>query len=194
MWLVVGLGNPGPEYAGNRHNVGFMVVDALASRWRADSFRSKWSSQYAQAAVGAERVVLQKPMQYMNLSGQAAAAAARFYQIPPEQVLVIHDELDLEFGTLRLKKDGGAAGHNGLRSLIACLGSPEFLRLRFGVGKPARGPGADHVLSDFSKHERSQLDDLLILACDMAEATVREGLTAAMNRHHARPKPPKKED
>src|ERR671933_2453806 len=153
--LVVGLGNPGREYERNRHNVGRMVVDELARR-HGGSWRGKFSGQLADVRIDGHRVALLKPETYMNESGRAVAAAARFYKLAPESILVVHDDGDLDLGRLQVRRGGGLAGHNGLRSVAQHLGTPEFLRLRIGVGRPERGdprPLADYVLSDFEPHE-----------------------------------------
>jgi PTH1 family peptidyl-tRNA hydrolase len=145
VWLVVGLGNPGREYASHRHNVGFLVVEELASRLRADAFRDKFSAQWTRgacrsgAAGGDEQVVLLQPQTFMNESGRSVQPAAAFFKVEPGNVLVVHDELDLPFGDVRLKMGGGHAGHNGLRSIIQHLGTSDFPRLRFGVGRPPPG-------------------------------------------------------
>ena len=183
--LIAGLGNPGPKYAGNRHNVGFMVVDELARRWGASSFRDKFKGEFTKVAVGDHDVVLLKPMTYMNLSGESVQAAMRFFKVPTEQVLCVHDELDLEFGVVRLKTGGGTAGHNGLRSMVEHCG-PGFVRCRVGIGRPQRGRPESYVLSDFDSLERVELGAVLELAADMAETTVREGPKKSMNRHHGR--------
>jgi PTH1 family peptidyl-tRNA hydrolase len=148
MHLVVGLGNPGPKYSGNRHNVGFMVVDRLASRWSAAAFRDKFRAATTKAQLGADEVVLLKPQTFMNLSGESVQPAMAFYKVPLAQVLCVHDELDLEFGVLRIKAGGGTAGHNGLKSMVQHCGGNDFLRLRVGIGRP-QGRTESHVLSDF---------------------------------------------
>src|SRR3989442_7685774 len=153
--LVVGLGNPGREYARNRHNVGWMVVEELARRHGA-SWRSKSNAQLAELQLDGHKVALLKPETFMNESGRSVAAAARFYKVEPDAILVVHDEIDLEPGRLQARLGGGLAGHNGLRSIAAQLGTSDFLRLRVGVGRPQRGdprPLADYVLSDFDPAE-----------------------------------------
>src|SRR4051794_30025554 len=183
MHLVVGLGNPGREYEGNRHNVGFQVVELLAQRARAPAARAKFGAELSEGTLGGERVVLCRPMEFMNLSGQAVARAAGFWKIPPAQVVVVHDELDVPFGRLKLGQGGGAGGHNGVRSIIADLGTPDFARVRFGVGRPPPGwQGADYVLADFTRAELKELPDLVSLAADAVEEIVTHGLTTAMNR------------
>jgi PTH1 family peptidyl-tRNA hydrolase len=148
--LIVGLGNPGPRYANNRHNVGFMVVDQLARDAGTTVSRAKFKGHYATANVAGQPVALLKPQTFMNLSGQSVSPARTFFNVPNQGIFVIHDEIDLPYGTVKLKVGGGHAGHNGLRSLIAQLGGRDFVRLRVGVGRPAHGAVADFVLSDFS--------------------------------------------
>jgi PTH1 family peptidyl-tRNA hydrolase len=184
--LVAGLGNPGPKYAGNRHNVGFMVVDELARRWGAPRSRSKCKGELTKVAVGGQDVVLLKPMTYMNRSGESVQAAMQFFKVPVGQVACIHDELDLELGVVRLKVGGGTAGHNGLRSVIQHCGSPDFLRCRVGIGRPERGRPEHYVLSDFGSLERAELGTVLELAADVIETAILEGPREAMNRHHGR--------
>ena len=180
--LVVGLGNPGREYERNRHNVGFMVADELARR-HGGSWRGKFSGRLAEIRVDDHRVGLLKPETYMNESGRSVSAAARFFKVEPDAILVVHDEGDLEPGRLQARRGGGLAGHNGLRSVAASLGTPEFLRLRVGVGRPERGdrrPLADFVLSDFEPHEDA--GSIVARAADAVEALDAEGLEAAQRQ------------
>jgi PTH1 family peptidyl-tRNA hydrolase len=163
-----------------------MVVDELARRWGAPSFRDKFKGEFAKVAVGDEDVVLLKPMAYMNLSGEAVQAAMQFFKVPLGRVLCVHDELDLEFGVVRLKIGGGTAGHNGLRSMVEHCGGPDFVRCRVGIGRPDRGRPEHYVLSDFNSLERVELGMVLELAADMVETAAREGARQAMNRHHSR--------
>lgn len=187
MLLVVGLGNPGPKYAGNRHNVGFMVVDHLAARLGAPAYREKFKGLVTKAPLGSDDIVLLKPMTFMNLSGESAQPAAAFYRLEVSQVLVVHDELDLPFGTLRLKSGGGTAGHNGLKSMLSQLGDPGYARLRFGIGRPPSGSPVGYVLGDFSASDRAELPELLDRAADGIEAVVRAGLMPTMNAFNQRP-------
>jgi peptidyl-tRNA hydrolase, PTH1 family len=190
-WLVVGLGNPGPEYARNRHNVGFMIADLLAARLGARFSRHRKAvAEVAEARLGvgldAPRVVLAKPMTYMNLSGGPVAGLAQFYKVPVERILAVHDELDIPYGQLRLKVGGGESGHNGLRSMSRSLGSKEYLRARFGIGRPpGRQDPADYVLSDFSAAERKDLEFFVDRAADAVEAVLARGLEWAQNAYHA---------
>jgi PTH1 family peptidyl-tRNA hydrolase len=190
MYLVVGLGNPGEQYADNRHNLGFMVVDELARRGRAAPPREKFGAALAEATVAGQRVLLCKPLEYMNVSGQAVARVAGFWKVGVPDVVVVHDELDLPFERLKLGAGGGPGGHNGIKSIIAALGDPGFVRVRVGIGRPA--PGRDPaawVLSDFSRAEAAVLPDLIGRAADAVELIASDGLTTAMNRFNGKPKP-----
>jgi peptidyl-tRNA hydrolase, PTH1 family len=188
MWLIVGLGNPGREYAGNRHNAGFMVVDELDRRWGPLSFRRKFGGQLAEARVAGEKALLLKPQSFMNCSGQVVGPAVGFFQLEPANLIVIHDELDLDFGRLKVKVGGGHGGHNGLRSLFADLGTPEFVRVRLGIGRPPpRMEGADYVLQSFSRTEAKELPFLLGEAADAVELILQAGVTSAMNRFNPKP-------
>ncbi|MGE5691357.1 MAG: aminoacyl-tRNA hydrolase [Pseudomonadota bacterium] len=180
--LVVGLGNPGREYARTRHNVGFMVADELARRAGA-TFRAKFNGELAEARMDGARIALLKPQTYMNESGRAVGAAARFYKVEPDAVLAVHDEGDFDLGRLQVRLGGGLAGHNGLRSLASHLRTQEFLRLRIGVGRPGRGDPrdlADYVLSDFGPEDDA--DALVGRAADAVEVLLRDGLVEAQHR------------
>ena len=187
-WLVVGLGNPGREYAGNRHNVGFMVADLLAARVGAKFGRSKRAhAEVAEGRLGfgGPKVILVKPLTYMNLSGAPVSQLAQFFKVPVDNVLAVHDELDVPFGEIRAKRGGGEGGHNGLRSMSKSLGSKEYARVRFGIGRPpGRQDPADYVLSDFSGADRKELPFLLDRAADVVEAVVLEGVEWAQNKYH----------
>ncbi len=196
MLLLVGLGNPGREYASHRHNVGFMAIDELARRAKADAFREKFSGEYARGELLDEQLILLKPMTYMNESGRSVQAAMTFFKVPAKDVIVLHDELDLPFGDVRLKMGGGHAGHNGLRSIMAVAG-PDFGRLRLGIGRPPpgfRGEIADYVLSSFDAIERATLPDVLKTGGDTVLDVIRRGFDAAMNARNTRPKPKKPKD
>jgi PTH1 family peptidyl-tRNA hydrolase len=162
-----------------------MVIDELARRWGAPRSREKFKGEFSKVAVGGEEIVLLKPMTYMNLSGESVQAAMQFFKVPLEQVVCIHDELDLEFGVVRLKDGGGTAGHKGLRSMVAHCG-PGFVRCRVGIGRPQHGRPEQYVLSDFNSLERAELGLALELAADMVDTSVRNGVRQAMNRHHDR--------
>jgi peptidyl-tRNA hydrolase, PTH1 family len=182
--LVVGLGNPGREHAQNRHNVGWMVIDELARR-HGGSFKGKFSGQLAEVRDGDLRLGLLKPELYMNLSGRSVAPAVRFFKVPAEQLLVVHDEGDFDLGRLQARAGGGLAGHNGLRSIAQELGTQDFLRLRIGVGRPERGdprPLADYVLSNFEPHDDAEA--IVSRAADAVETIAREGLESAQRRFH----------
>lgn len=184
--LVAGLGNPGREYARTRHNIGFMVCDELARR-HGGSFRSKFSGDLAEVRIEGRKAALLKPQTYMNESGRSVGAAARFFKLPAEQLLVLHDEADLEPGRLQARLGGGLAGHNGLRSIAQHLKTQEFLRLRIGVGRPERGdprPVADFVLSPFDEH--IDVEALVARAADAVETLAREGLDETQNRFNER--------
>ena len=192
MWMIVGLGNPGAQYASNRHNVGFMLVDAFARELNADAWKSKFSSEWCKARAKGEDLGLFKPQTFMNLSGQSVQPAASFLKIDAANILVVHDELDLPFGDVRLKVGGGHAGHNGLRSIIQCLGTPEFVRLRIGIGRPPpgfTGAVADFVLANFSADERPNLADVLSRAGSSVLDVLARGVTPAMNSLNTKPKP-----
>lgn len=185
-WLIAGLGNPGPGYAGNRHNAGFMVVDALEERAGARFRAHKGRAEVAVGRLADRQAVLVKPRSYMNLSGGPVAAVRDFYKVPLERVVVVHDDLDLDFGVLRVKQGGGAGGHNGLRSLTQSLGGPGYLRVRFGIGRPpGRMDPAAYVLRDFSAAERADLAVDIERAADAVESLLRHGLTTTQNEIHA---------
>ncbi|CAN5300836.1 aminoacyl-tRNA hydrolase [soil metagenome] len=194
-WMVVGLGNPGPKYAANRHNIGFKVVEELASK--AGSSSSSWKravkgAETTTVLLGMHRVVLVKPLEFMNLSGFAVQRAMAFHTVAIERLLVVHDEIDLDFGILRLKNGGGHGGHNGLRSIMAQLGEGSFARLRMGVGRddvrsrPGSQDTADWVLGDFPKAHAAIVAAMISAACEDIETTVDKGIVPAMNQHNAR--------
>lgn len=186
LWLVVGLGNPGPSYAKNRHNAGFMVLDVLAARagGRFKSHRAR--ADVLEGRLAGTRVVLAKPRTFMNESGGPVKGLRDFYKVPVERVVVVHDELDIPFGAVRLKQGGGDNGHNGLRSVTRSLGAKEYPRVRFGVGRPpGRMDAAAFVLKDFSATERKELDLEVDRAADAVEALLTDGLAAAQNAFHA---------
>lgn len=183
--LVVGLGNPGPSYAGNRHNVGAMVADLLAERIGGKFKSHKAGADVLEGRLAGARTILAKPRSYMNLSGGATAGLARFFKIPPAAVIVVHDELDLPPQTVRVKQGGGEGGHNGLRSISNSLGTKDYLRVRFGIGRPpGRQDPADFVLKDFSSTERKELPVDLENAADAVESLIRIGLLETQNRLH----------
>ncbi|MEU8609657.1 aminoacyl-tRNA hydrolase [Actinoplanes sp. NPDC048791] len=187
-WLVVGLGNPGREYAGNRHNVGFMVAELLASRVGGKFGRHKRAvAEVAEGRLGfgGPKLILVKPLTFMNLSGAPVVALAQFFKVPVDNIVAVHDELDVPYGQVRVKRGGGEGGHNGLRSMSKSLGSKEYARVRFGIGRPpGRQDPADYVLSDFAGAERKELEFLVDRAADVVEAVVLEGVEWAQNKYH----------
>ncbi len=185
VWLVVGLGNPGPGHAGNRHNVGFMVTDVLAGRMSGRFKSHKSRADVLEGRLAGVRVVLAKPRTYMNESGGPVSALRDFFKVPPDRLVVVHDELDLPFGGLRLKFGGGDNGHNGLKSIRRSVGSGEFHRVRFGIGRPpGRMDAAVFVLRDFGTAERKDLDLEVDRTADAVEALVTEGLERAQNAYN----------
>ena len=185
-WLIAGLGNPGPEYAGNRHNAGQMVVDLLAERMGTRFKAHRTRNEVADGRLAGVPVTLAKPRTYMNLSGGPVAALAAFYKIPPERIVAVHDELDIPFGAVRLKRGGGDNGHNGLRSVTQALGTNEYNRARFGIGRPpGRMDAATFVLRDFSAAERKELPFLIDRCADAVETLLSKGLAVAQNTFHA---------
>jgi PTH1 family peptidyl-tRNA hydrolase len=186
-WLIVGLGNPGAPYQGNRHNVGQMVLDELAGRMGAGFKTHKARAQVVEGrlGIGGPRVVLAKPMSYMNVSGGPVSALANFYGITPDHVVAVHDEIDIPFNTVKLKLGGGEGGHNGLRDMSKALGTKDYLRVRVGVGRPpGRMDTADFVLRDFGTSELKELPFLLDEAADAVELLLRDGLPAAQQKFH----------
>jgi PTH1 family peptidyl-tRNA hydrolase len=184
-WLVAGLGNPGPSYAGNRHNAGYLTADVLAARAGVRFRAAKFRAATAEGRVAGSGVIIVKPLTFMNDSGIAVAGISGYHRLDPEHIVVVHDELDLPFGTIRLKRGGGDNGHNGLRSVTAHLGTREYYRVRIGIGRPpGRMDPATYVLRDFSAAERKELPFLLDQATDAVEALLADGLTAVQNRFH----------
>jgi peptidyl-tRNA hydrolase, PTH1 family len=186
--LVVGLGNPGPDYADTRHNIGFRVVELLAARAGGGRFsKHRTNADVLEGRLAGRRVVLAKPRTYMNVSGGPVAGLAKYFSVPVEDLVVVHDDLDLGFGVVRLKRGGGEGGHNGLRSISRSTGSKDYLRVRVGIGRPpGRQDAADFVLRDFSSTERKELDLLLVEAADAVESLLAKGLEAAQNEVHPR--------
>jgi peptidyl-tRNA hydrolase, PTH1 family len=188
--LVVGLGNPGRQYERSRHNVGFLVADALREAEGWPEYKQKFSGVWTRGALASgASIALLKPQTYMNLSGESVQPAAAFLKVPPADVIVVHDELDLPWSDVRLKIGGGHAGNNGVRSIIQRLGTPEFIRVRVGIGKPPagfRGSGADWVLSDFDAVERAELPDVVARAIDAVRRVAEDGPAAAMNAVNTR--------
>lgn len=187
MKLIVGLGNPGPEYRDTRHNVGFMVADALVQRWRvSDQWREKFEALLIKTTVGDEPVIVAKPLTFMNLSGQAVAGLAGFYKIEPADVFVVTDDVALPLGRLRARREGGAGGHNGLKSIIQFLATQAFPRMRVGVGRgDNRRDLADHVLGRFDADERDTVSAAVLRAADATELLLSDGIERVMNAFNA---------
>lgn len=190
MWLIVGLGNPGDEYRGTRHNVGFVALDLLAERARAEFSDRKFKGRVARGQVAGRDCMLLKPQTYMNFAGEAVGRAQSFLKVPTSEIIVLHDDLDLEIGRLKLKQGGGHGGHNGLRSMIDHLPDPGFIRVRIGIGRPPpRWDAADYVLSRFAPHERDPMEKAVVEAANATEAIIRDGLRLAMNVYNRPPAP-----
>lgn len=193
-WLVVGLGNPGPKYAGNRHNIGAMVIAELAEQAGASAKEHRSRAWVSEIRLGTlpgglpgPRAVLAQPMTYMNVSGGPVSALVKFYKVPLEQVIVVHDELDIDFGAIKLKRGGGEGGHNGLRSISQSLGTRDYLRVRLGIGRPpGRQDPAAYVLSDFPARDRTEVELLIGDGVDAVTDLVHTGLEATQGRFHAR--------
>ena len=187
MKLIVGLGNPGPDYRDTRHNVGFMVADALVERWRvAGQWREKFEALQIKTMRGEEPVIVVKPLTFMNLSGQAVAAIAGFYKIEPADIFIVTDDVALPMGRLRARREGGAGGHNGLKSLIQSLGTQAFPRMRVGVGRgDNRRDLADHVLGRFEADERDIVSAAVLRAADATETFLSDGIERVMNAFNA---------
>jgi peptidyl-tRNA hydrolase, PTH1 family len=194
MKLIVGLGNPGSEYAGTRHNVGFAVINVLARRHNIAVTRRNFKAVYGEGQIDGERVLLARPMTYMNLSGEAVAAIARFYKVETQDIIIILDEAALPPGRLRLRYKGSAGGHNGLASVLQHLGTQEAPRIRIGVGGAQRGNLIGHVLSRFSKEDLPVMEEAYERAADAVECALTEGFEMAMNRYNVSDRPPGKQD
>lgn len=187
-WLVVGLGNPGPGYAANRHNVGEMVVAELGKRTSAKFKRHKANAMVAEvrAAIGGPKLILAGTNTFMNLSGGPVANLLKYYTLPPERLIVVHDELDLPFDTVKIKFGGGHGGHNGIRDIVSAVGTGDFIRVRVGIGRPpGRQDAADFVLKDFSSTERASLPNVIVDAADAVELIASDGLAAAQQKFHS---------
>jgi len=182
MKLIVGLGNPGPAYARNRHNVGFQLVESLAQEYGLRFARRQLRAQVAGGTIAGRQVLLAKPLTFMNLSGNAVRALMHFYQLTPADLLVAYDDLDLPLGRIRLRPEGGSGGHKGMRSIIEQLGVEQFARLRIGIGRPAHGDAVDYVLQDFTADEAAEIRRAIALASQATVVWLQEGIEAAMNR------------
>lgn len=189
--LIVGLGNPGPDYARTRHNVGFMVTDAFSHRHHIDIRNTGRKALYGEGRWRQDKLVLLKPQTYMNLSGEAVVQALHWYKITPKDMVVVYDDMDLETGRLRLRTAGSSGGQNGVKSIIAAVGTEEFARVRIGIGRPQPGwQTVDWVLSRFGESEQAQLTAAIERACDALEAILNDGFAKAMNRFNRDPEPP----
>ena len=185
MYIIVGLGNPGDKYEKTRHNVGFNVIDLLAKEYSIDVSKLKHKALIGEGRVGTEKVILVKPMTYMNLSGESVVDICNYYNVDLENVIVIYDDIDLDVGKLRIRKKGSAGTHNGMRSIVKCLGSGDFPRVRVGVSKPMKGQDlADFVLSRFRKEEQADLEIGLEKAYKAVEAMIKENVDIAMNKYN----------
>jgi PTH1 family peptidyl-tRNA hydrolase len=189
-FLVVGLGNPGPKYQNTRHNFGFMTADSLAFRIGETSWKEKFSAVTVKGTSFGADITIIKPLTFMNLSGRSVVKAMQFFNIEISDVIAIHDELDLDFGTVRLKNGGGCAGHKGLLSIKQETGSEDFVRVRMGIGRPVHGLGTDYVLSSFSKEESVYLNDAVIKGTDAVQAVIEGGIDKAMNAVNRKAKEP----
>lgn len=185
-WLVAGLGNPGAKYECTRHNVGFLIADALAEKFGDGNFQKAHSGLLAKLAIKTHSAVVLKPQTFMNLSGTSVQAAASFYKVPVSDIIVVHDDLDLPFGALRLKKGGGHGGHNGLKDITRLLG-PEFIRVRVGIGRPhIKGTEADYVLAPYKNQEIPALEEQIVAACQAIEKIMDDGLESAQRYFNPR--------
>jgi peptidyl-tRNA hydrolase, PTH1 family len=187
VYLIVGLGNPGQKYQKTRHNMGFLTLQALAGRHQISIEKRKFDGHYGSGEILREKVILLTPLTYMNLSGQAVGSFLRYFQISSQNLMVIYDELDLPWGRMRITNKGGAAGHKGLLSILDQIQTPEFIRIRMGIGRPPeRMPAESYVLEPFSAEERKDLPRLIDRACEAIEIIMEQGITAAMNRFNVR--------
>jgi PTH1 family peptidyl-tRNA hydrolase len=184
--LVAGLGNPGPQYAKNRHNYGYLVLDEMAASAGVAGWQEKFSGQFLRTNLAGNKLLLLKPMTYMNLSGRSVARAVHFFRIPVENVIVIHDDLDLPYDEIRIKKGGGTAGHKGIASIAQELGDTGFVRVRMGIGRPVHGEVVNYVLDNFSIEENATLVENVIRGSEVINCIVSCGLTTAMNRFNKR--------
>lgn len=194
MYIIAGLGNPGPEYEKTRHNIGFLTVNALAESLGTRVDHAKFNALVADVRIGMEKCLLMKPQTYMNNSGEAVGAAARFYKVPPENVIIISDDITLEPGVIRIRRKGSAGGHNGLKSIIAHLSSENFLRVKIGVGERRNTDSdlCDHVLGTFSKADIPVMNEAIKKAVEAVKLIVTDDVSEAMNRYNEKPKPKEK--
>ena len=187
MILVVGLGNPGSEYASTKHNLGFLAVDEVGRRAGIDLTKKKFNGVYGEGTINSDKLILLKPETYMNRSGESVSSAVSFFNIPSEKIIVVHDELDLPAGTVRVKSGGGSAGHKGVESIIGRLGHGDFIRVRIGIGKPDEKSGTvSHVLSKFSREESDIVKESVLKAADAVLDVIEYGLQKAMNKYNVK--------
>ncbi|OPJ61081.1 aminoacyl-tRNA hydrolase [Clostridium oryzae] len=184
MFLIVGLGNPGSEYTGTRHNIGFGLVDLAAKKYNIVINRIKFKGEYGEGKIGNEKVVLLKPQTYMNLSGESLAEVVKFYKIPLENIIVIYDDMSLQLGRLRIRPKGSSGGHNGIKSIIKCLGSDTFPRIKIGVGQP-KGDWISHVMGKFNSDDRNKIDTVYDQVLLAIETIVSKGIDEAMNKFNS---------
>ena len=183
MILVVGLGNPGKEYSLSRHNIGFMVVDELSNRLGVNLNKIEFTSLYSEAVLEEKKLILLKPQTYMNRSGKAVSETVKFFKIPLKDVIVVYDEMDIPFGSLKIKVGGGSAGHRGIESIISSVGDDDFIRVRVGIGKPVqKSEGVTHVLSRFKKEEKRMIEEVVSRAADAVWEIIVRGTESAMNK------------
>jgi len=184
-FIIFGLGNPGREYERTRHNIGFFAIDALASAWKVDLSRMRYQSMTGQGRFDDQKVILVKPLTFMNRSGNAVRSFVQFYKITPDQMLVIHDDMDLPFGSLRMRSSGGSAGQKGMESIISCIGTNAFARLRLGIGRPpGRMEAMDYVLQKFSTKDAEDLDFVMHAVVDAVETLIKDGIDQAMTQYN----------
>jgi len=189
MIVVVGLGNPGKQYTLTKHNVGFLTVEELGQRVGIEITKNKFQSLCGEAVIEGNKVLFLKPQTYMNRSGEAVSSACDFYKVPPENLIIVHDEMDIELGRIMIKPGGGSAGNNGIKSIIVHLGTKDFIRVRIGIGKPrGESDGASHVLSNFSKSESAMIEDTIKTASDAVLEIIDGGLEKAMNKYNVKSK------
>ena len=185
MYIIAGLGNPEKKYDGTRHNIGFRMLDAVADRYGIDVGERKHKGLVGKGVIGGEKVILAKPMTYMNLSGDCIRAVADYYKVEPQNIIVLFDDISLDVGKIRIRKKGSAGGHNGIKSIIAQLGTDDFPRLKFGVGdKPSGSDLVEHVLGRFNRVDEKKVSDEMSRVCDAVECMVTEGMDAAMNKYN----------
>ena len=181
MYLIVGLGNPDKEYLGTRHNAGFQAIDLLSNKYKIDVNRLKFKGTYGEGNIAGEKVMFLKPLTYMNLSGESVGEAVKFYKIPSKNIIILHDDISIEVGRMRIRAKGSAGGHNGLKSIISSLSSEEFVRIKIGVGQP-KGDIVGHVLGRFSKDETLKLGEIYEVVPDAIETIIKSGTETAMNK------------